>query len=257
MSLFLAVYSTINGIGGQRFCAALSVIYLYKFLTSMIFAINLEVRIALATVFATAALLLVVAPLPSHAMTINESLSNLSRAELVALVTALRSEQSGNYSSPVATAEEEPADEPVVVPSNVIAFEPGAKVRTTDNLKVRSGSGLRAGESGVQPQGAVGTLLQGPVNKDGYVWWRIDYETGVDGWSVENWLRTTEAAPAGYIAPGTGSGGSRTRTDDDGGSNNDTYSPSGGSSSGSTSGGSSSGGGISRDDAVSGTGTFR
>jgi len=38
---------------------------------------------------------------------------------------------------------------------------------------------------GIQPYQALGTVIAGPVNLDGYVWWQINYDEGVDGWSIE------------------------------------------------------------------------
>lgn len=34
------------------------------------------------------------------------------------------------------------------------------------------------------PQGSFVTLLEGPVEADGYTWWRVEHELGV-GWSAE------------------------------------------------------------------------
>ncbi len=34
--------------------------------------------------------------------------------------------------------------------------------------------------------GNTGTLVDGPVASDGYIWWKIDFDKGTDGWTVEN-----------------------------------------------------------------------
>lgn len=31
-------------------------------------------------------------------------------------------------------------------------------------------------------------MIDGPVNANGYVWWNINYTTGCDGWSIQNYL---------------------------------------------------------------------
>ncbi len=46
---------------------------------------------------------------------------------------------------------------------------------------------------GIQPLDARGAIVQGPVSSSGFLWWQINYETGADGWSVENYLE--KAAP--------------------------------------------------------------
>lgn len=55
-----------------------------------------------------------------------------------------------------------------------------------------------------QPAGTTGVIRQGagyanPTKADGYTWWYVDYATGPDGWSVENYLKkyiTTTPPPA-------------------------------------------------------------
>ena len=57
------------------------------------------------------------------------------------------------------------------------------------NLNVRVGPGLTKNILGTQPIGsATGKVIGGPVKADGYLWWQIDYTTGADGWSVQNYL---------------------------------------------------------------------
>jgi parallel beta-helix repeat protein len=67
-------------------------------------------------------------------------------------------------------------------------FRVGDQVRTTANLKVREGPGLGHTIVSIVPEGALGQILGGPVEADGYTWWDVDYDIGVRGWSAEDWL---------------------------------------------------------------------
>jgi hypothetical protein len=44
---------------------------------------------------------------------------------------------------------------------------------------------------GSQPNGALGTVIGGPVLANGIWWWNVNYDTGVDGWSQEQFLVQT------------------------------------------------------------------
>ncbi len=65
----------------------------------------------------------------------------------------------------------------------------GATVQTTDLLKVRQNPSVTAQQLGYQNTSAQGKVTSGPRSADGYTWWYIDYNVGVDGWSAQNWLR--------------------------------------------------------------------
>ena len=57
---------------------------------------------------------------------------------------------------------------------------------TTSKLNVRA---TPAGKTiGFQKLNAKGTVIAGPIAKNGYVWWQINYDVNPDGWSAENWL---------------------------------------------------------------------
>jgi hypothetical protein len=51
---------------------------------------------------------------------------------------------------------------------------------TTANLNVRSKAGTRGGSTAkcTQPAGALGTIIGGPTNANGYTWWNINFDTG-------------------------------------------------------------------------------
>ena len=52
----------------------------------------------------------------------------------------------------------------------------------------------------------LGTVIGGPTVADGYTWWNINYDTGADGWSVEDYLdkvtgdTTPPSTPTGLTA---------------------------------------------------------
>ena len=67
-------------------------------------------------------------------------------------------------------------------------FQIGGNITTTSALNVRSSPATSGALLGTQPAGASGNVIGGPVQANGYWWWQVDYATGSDGWSVENWL---------------------------------------------------------------------
>lgn len=64
----------------------------------------------------------------------------------------------------------------------------GARIKTTDYLNVRTSASLTAPTLGVQSINAMGTITVGPTTANGYTWWNVDYDSGPDGWSVQNWM---------------------------------------------------------------------
>lgn len=56
----------------------------------------------------------------------------------------------------------------------------------TNRLRVRFAPAGRL--LGYHRRGDVGVIIDGPVFKNGYNWWKIDYSSYPDGWSAENWL---------------------------------------------------------------------
>jgi cell wall-associated NlpC family hydrolase len=73
-------------------------------------------------------------------------------------------------------------------------FKKGDKIETTDLLNVRSIPGLpiystndtRISEP--KSKGSTGTILEGPVDADGFTWWKIQYDDGTIGWSQDKRL---------------------------------------------------------------------
>lgn len=72
-------------------------------------------------------------------------------------------------------------------------FSIGDWVQTTASLNVREGSGLNYTILGTMPLGTVGQIMGGPVEADGYVWWDVDYDMAIRGWSVEDGLELATA----------------------------------------------------------------
>jgi hypothetical protein len=64
----------------------------------------------------------------------------------------------------------------------------GSRVQTTDNLRVRSAAQLSASQIAVASPFTGGTVISGPLTSGGYTWWNVQYDNGVRGWSVQNWL---------------------------------------------------------------------
>src|SRR3989344_2390269 len=55
---------------------------------------------------------------------------------------------------------------------------------------------------GAQTTNALGTVIGGPTNSGGFNWWNINYDTGTDGWSAEDYLiKYTAPSPTPTPAP--------------------------------------------------------
>lgn len=71
----------------------------------------------------------------------------------------------------------------------------GTPVAVTAPLRVRVAPGVNSLFIATQPVGATGVVIEGPVVKDGYNWFKVDYATGTDGWNVGGWLRARTDLP--------------------------------------------------------------
>ena len=83
------------------------------------------------------------------------------------------------------------------------ALERGNRVTTTGDAAVRVAPSDSAQLLGTHRQGALGTLVDGPVKLDGTTWWKVDYEGTLDGWSPSAKLA------GAYFPPRESSGGWR------------------------------------------------
>ena len=91
-------------------------------------------------------------------------------------------------------------------------FNIGDTVEVTANLNARTGPGTGYPEitdpdyPGYAPKGTLGKILSGPSSGDGYIWWEVDFSTGLySGWAVENYLELKPPSAPTTTSPGTGS----------------------------------------------------
>ena len=74
-------------------------------------------------------------------------------------------------------------------------FEVGDTVEATARVAVRATPSTGGTRLGVKGVGARGTIIGGPITANNYTWWNIDWTTGVDGWSVQDFLKGSTAPP--------------------------------------------------------------
>ncbi|MDQ5922811.1 MAG: Beta helix protein, partial [Patescibacteria group bacterium] len=81
-------------------------------------------------------------------------------------------------------------------------FTVGQRVQVNaTSLNVRGTASATGTLLGTQTSGALGTVTAGPTSADGYVWWNVNYDSGVDGWSAENYLTSYTAPTPDTTAP--------------------------------------------------------
>lgn len=81
-------------------------------------------------------------------------------------------------------------------------FSAGDKVKVSAaTLNVRNSASTTGALLGTQTSGTFGTVISGPTVQNGYTWWKIDYESGADGWSVENSLDKCVTSCSGEFTP--------------------------------------------------------
>ena len=80
------------------------------------------------------------------------------------------------------------------------SFTIGEEVETTATVNVRtSPSGTPSGsrqwgeQTGLQREGAIGTIVAGPETGSGYTWWQVNFTSGPDGWVAQNYLAAATA----------------------------------------------------------------
>jgi len=64
-----------------------------------------------------------------------------------------------------------------------------------DGLNVRSAASTASSVIGILQDGARGMVLEGPVTAGGFTWWRIQWSSGLAGWSAGTYLRVPAPNP--------------------------------------------------------------
>lgn len=91
-------------------------------------------------------------------------------------------------------------------------FQTGSEVQVSGTgtfLNIRNAPSITATAVGSQNDGAVGTVIsngQNGIYADGYYWWNINFNSGVDGWAVEEYLAPYVDPNATYTLTVTTSG---------------------------------------------------
>lgn len=110
------------------------------------------------------------------------------------------------------TSNANPPPPPPPPASSGLAVNDRVKVIASPSLNVRPSASLSNTPSCSQPTGATGTIIGGPVSASGYTWWQINYDSGCDGWSGEDYLQVvsgtgtgTTILPASFSCPASAS----------------------------------------------------
>ena len=78
----------------------------------------------------------------------------------------------------------------------------GDRIEVTNSVatvNVRSAPSYSGTILGTRPTGAQGTVVAGPtVASDGSIWWNINYDTAVDGWTIDDYLQKAGSSSYAY-----------------------------------------------------------
>ncbi len=86
----------------------------------------------------------------------------------------------------------------IVVPPTmgVSVFKVNDRVQTTASINVREVAGLNGKTLGTQATSAIGTILSAtPVISGGYIWVPVNFDSGVDGWVADSFLKLYVTVP--------------------------------------------------------------
>ncbi len=98
-------------------------------------------------------------------------------------------------STPVPSPSPTPVPPPSpIVPSLSTKFVTGQRVQTTASLGVRAIASVSGTLLGTESIGSLGTIISGGTSADGFFWWNVNYDSGINGYSAEDFLQT-------YIEP--------------------------------------------------------
>src|SRR5262249_37438205 len=87
----------------------------------------------------------------------------------------------------VATAQPEPSPPKFQIGNPVCTLRGG--------LDVRSSPSLAGNVLGTQSSSSPGKVTGGPSTADGFTWWEVDFDAGVDGWTAEDFLTAVTSFP--------------------------------------------------------------
>jgi uncharacterized repeat protein (TIGR02543 family) len=94
-----------------------------------------------------------------------------------------------------------PTPTPSPTPTPTPAFVPGDRVVTLQQTAVRNVPGISAPILANHPQGDQGTVVAGPQFVDGWTWYQINYDSGIDGWSSQEGYLAKASAPTPTPTP--------------------------------------------------------
>jgi hypothetical protein len=100
--------------------------------------------------------------------------------------------------SPTPTPTPSYSPSPSPTPSGVVSsggesgstkFTVGQRIRTTTTIAIRNRASSNGTLLGTQVTGSLGTVISGgTLDEEGVAWWNINYDNGVDGYTIEKYL---------------------------------------------------------------------
>jgi N-acetyl-anhydromuramyl-L-alanine amidase AmpD len=92
-------------------------------------------------------------------------------------------------------------------------FEVGQEITATRALNARAAPEIGFNVIHTHPKGTRGTLIEGIEIADGYVWWNVEWDNGITGWAIQQYMTEAEEEDDGGRGPG------EDERDDDSGEN--------------------------------------
>lgn len=93
------------------------------------------------------------------------------------------------------------ADQTQQAPAPSAALKVGDLIKAIRRVNVRASASLSGQLLGTRPRGTLGKIVAGPISADGVTWLKIDYDSGVDGYSGADNLAAVSSSPAPAPAP--------------------------------------------------------
>ncbi|MFM8765356.1 MAG: peroxidase family protein [Spartobacteria bacterium] len=81
--------------------------------------------------------------------------------------------------------------------TTAVPLRVGDRVQTVKNSPVWSNAPTAGEVAGNQPAQSQGSLTAGPVRSGDAWWWRVDFNSGADGWIAERQIRNPQGQPPG------------------------------------------------------------